>query len=105
MICTITDTVLNVGIDDTPLVVQLGGGYTVISGGSFNGNSEEIPAGAIDGVNRVFTVAHVPNLKVFALMLNGLDLYPTDDFTLSSAVITFVQAPILGDKIQVTYTY
>lgn len=62
----------------------------------------EVPAGVIDGVNRVFTLAHPPNpalsLKDY---LNGLVQKPgtpPGDFVLVGLTITYNVAPLAGTK-------
>lgn len=51
----------------------------------------EIPAGTVDGANRVFALAHVPVPSSLMLFKNGLLMAQgaTDDYTLSGATVTF----------------
>jgi len=69
----------------------------------------EIPAGAIDGTNRAFTLANTPNPATsLHLQLNGLGLQGGGvDFTLTGATIVFVPAaiPQSGDSITASYRY
>jgi hypothetical protein len=108
MILTFAFTKLGVSFDNPAMIINLGGGYNTFAPTvAINAQSSEVPSGAIDGVNRVFNVAHVPDSKIFALMLNGMDQIPgsSNDFTLTGSVITFHVAPIPTDEISVTYTY
>lgn len=57
----------------------------------------EIPAGAIDGSNTVFTLANTPATGSLQLFLNGM--YQTggaEDYTLAGLTITFVNPPLTG---------
>ncbi len=69
-------------------------------------SDDETPAGAIDGVNKVFTWANAPNpassLQVF---LNGVKQAPGGDFTLAGAVMTMGIAPPVGTTINGNYRY
>lgn len=69
---------------------------------------EETPAGAIDGVNTVFTLAHSPSpAKSLALFYNGLIQKSSGgDFTLSPGnTITFVSAPTAGSTLLCWYRF
>jgi len=62
----------------------------------------EIPSGAIDGVNAVFTTAAA--YTGLAVYLNGLRQTLTTDYTHTTATtFTFAVAPIVGDTIRVDY--
>lgn len=65
--------------------------------------ADEIPSGAINGSNTVFTLVGIPSGGVM-VFLRGLLQIPTTDYSLSSSVITFVIAPLTGDSISCTYT-
>lgn len=76
----------------------------------------EIPAGAIDGINVTFTLDHTPVDQIM-LYLNGQYLAPSDnvtlegdnvtggDYTISTTTITLAAAPIVGDKLLANYQY
>lgn len=87
---------------------KLGGGRV---GGGFNYMAMDIhivddqtPTGTIDGVNTTFTIGNAPNpiasLKVY---INGMRMNLTEDYTFSANTITFLVAPVAGDKIKVDY--
>jgi len=59
----------------------------------------EVPQGAIDGTNRVFTLQYAPDPpQSLLLVLNGVVQRPGADFTLSGNVITYVYPPQPGDS-------
>ena len=63
-----------------------GGGYTYA----------EVPAGALDGVNTVFVLAHTPTAPaVMNVVLNGASQWQdlAGDYTVSGATITFNSPP------------
>jgi hypothetical protein len=69
---------------------------------------EETPAGAINGVNTAFSLAHTPNPAAsLLLVLNGLVLKQGLDYSLSGAAITFSSAalPQQGDTLLAFYRY
>lgn len=58
----------------------------------------EVPGGAMDGTNAVFTVAQAPQPAAsLNLYRNGIALSPGVDYTFSGVTITFVSAPHPGD--------
>jgi hypothetical protein len=65
----------------------------------------ETPAGTINGVNAVFTLANVPDSTNFVLVyLNGA--FQTDagvDYTRVTSTITFVAAPPTSSILRVLY--
>ena len=67
--------------------------------------TREIPAGLIDGINAVFTLANTPVVGTEMIFLNGIlqDVGVGNDYTIVGATITFASAPVVGDKIRVTY--
>jgi hypothetical protein len=68
----------------------------------------EVPVGAINGVNTIFTLASIPNPALsLQLFKNGTLLKPGTDYTLSGAMVTFVPVslPKTGDVIQAFYRY
>lgn len=66
----------------------------------------EVPVGALDGVNKIFTLAHAPNPSA-SLMLheNGLLMASPVDFSLVGSAITFVIAPPLQSILVASYRY
>lgn len=77
--------------------------YTETSGGEV---SNETPAGVIDGTNKTFTFANTPNpatsLEVY---LNGMYMTPDVDYTLTDDTIVFVEAPVVGSVLIVSYKF
>ena len=69
-------------------------------------SDSETPAGAIDGVNKVFTWANTPNptssLQVF---LNGVKQSAGADFALAGAVMTMSAAPPVGSTLNGSYRH
>lgn len=65
----------------------------------------ETPSGLVNGSNTAFTLASTPVSGTEQVFLNGLLLDPGagNDYTISSASITFLAAPVADDKIRVTY--
>lgn len=68
---------------------------------------DETPAGAIDGVNTVFTLARAPSPAASLLLyLNGIVQRPAGaDYTLAGNSITFNAAPQIGDNLEAWYRY
>lgn len=78
--------------------IEGGGGPTV------NFSDKEIPSGTIDGVNTTFTLANIPSPSAsLELFLNGVN--QNGNFSLSSATITYVVAPSVGDVHVSWYRY
>lgn len=67
----------------------------------------ERPSGAVDGVNKVFTLVHVPTPPdSLVLSNNGLiQVGEGNDFTLLVNVITFAVAPVAGAAVLASYRY
>jgi hypothetical protein len=69
---------------------------------------DETPSGTVNGSNVTFTLAHTPNPSAsLQLFVNGQLMTPgaTEDFTLSTATITFATAPDTGSNIRAWYRY
>lgn len=72
------------------------------SGGSGGGGgsvtwASEAPAGAINGVNTVYTLSFTPfDAATLEMYINGVFQSPGLDFTLVGAVVTFTSAPATG---------
>ncbi len=65
----------------------------------------ETPAGT-SPLSTVYTLAHAPNPSAsLMLYVNGVLQIPSTDFTLSSATITFTNAPDVNDIIRAFYRY
>lgn len=65
----------------------------------------ETPSGTINGTNVTFTLAHTPSSGKLALYQNGIRQKITSDFTLSTATITFTNAPQEGSILLADYYY
>ena len=65
----------------------------------------ETPSGLVNGSNVTYTLANTPVTGTEQLYLNGIQQEPGagNDYTISAAVITFLSAPVTGDKIRVSY--
>jgi hypothetical protein len=79
----------------------------VLQGKSHTHVWNEIPAGDLDGSNRIFTLVHAPNpAGSLLLFLNGiLQRAGGNDYTLASATVTFVSAPGTTDVLLAQYVY
>lgn len=76
------------------------GGYT-----ASNFVDKEIPSGSINGANATFTLANTPTSGSEHVYLNGQlqESGAGNDYTISGAVITYLSAPLTGEKIRVSY--
>ncbi len=65
----------------------------------------ETPTGTINGSNVTFTLANTPIAGSEEVYLNGLQQEPGagNDYTISTNTITYLTAPVSGDKIRVSY--
>lgn len=65
----------------------------------------EVPSGSINGSNVTFTLANTPTAGSEEVFLNGLlqSVGAGEDYTISSATITYLTAPLTGDKLVVSY--
>lgn len=70
---------------------------SVGSSGSAPNVFQNVPAGAIDGSNRVFKLSVSPTLLFF--YWNGVFQTPGFDFTINGATITMANAPQIGDTL------
>ena len=66
-------------------------------------NTWETPSGAVNGANTVYVAAQALVSGRYIAFRNGVAQEPTDDFTLSSATLTFASAPKTGDKIRIMH--
>lgn len=89
------------------------GGADPGSGGGSGGTPaalglvRETPSGAVDGVNRAFTLSHAPvPLVSLSVFRNGVLQRSGDsnDYTLSGRFVNFNAAPVIGDVIITTYS-
>lgn len=66
---------------------------------------KEIPSGDIDGVNSTYILSNTPVVGSEHVYLNGLlqESGGGNDYTISGLTITFLIAPLAGEKLRVTY--
>jgi hypothetical protein len=65
---------------------------------------DEIPSGAINGSNTVFTLAETPvENEAVDVFLDGLKQIPGTDYSVSGVTITFTTAPAVGQTLRVDY--
>lgn len=91
-------------LEERPLGGSGGGGGVSKLALDYHFIDDETPSGTVDGVNKTFTLANKPNppasLKVYA---DGQRLNVTEDYTLSSKTITFIEAPVSNTILKVDY--
>lgn len=65
----------------------------------------ETPSGSVNGSNTAFTLANTPIAGSEHVYLNGILQEPGagNDYTISGSTITYLSAPLTGDKLRVTY--
>ncbi len=76
-----------------------------VGGGTPTFHTRETPTGAVNGSNTSYTLATTPTAGSEEVYLNGLLQEPGagNDYTISGGTITYLAAPISGDKIRVNY--
>lgn len=67
----------------------------------------ETPSGSVNGSNTTYTLANTPTAGTEEVFLNGILQEPGagNDYTISGGTITYLSAPLTGDKIRVSYRY
>ena len=63
----------------------------------------EVPSGTVNSSNDTFTLANTPETNTLQLFRNGLLQKETEDYTLSTATITFVTPPTTGSILLASY--
>ncbi len=98
---------LRVNADNTVTLLDAAGFRTAIGATGGTEVKRETPTGTVNGSNMDFTLANTPNSGTEEVFLNGLlqDSGGSNDYTIAGAVISFVIAPVSGDKIRVNYTF
>lgn len=91
---------------DTDYIDLTDGGATTLHthAGTHTHVDSEVPSGTVNGSNVTFTLAATPAAGSLHLYQNGVRLKATDDYSLATATITFVTAPLTGDKLLADYT-
>jgi len=74
---------------------------STVTGTVMQGYHDEIPVGAIDNVNTLYTINFPPVL--LDLKINGLSATPTTDYTVSGNTITLTSAMPVGTLIRALY--
>ena len=66
---------------------------------------QEIPTGTVNGTNKVFNLSKTPHsTKAVIVLLNSQVQYQVSNYTVDSGgVVTFVEAPVLGQEPYVFY--
>ena len=66
---------------------------------------KEIPSGSINGSNTTFTLANTPTAGSEHGYLNGIlqESGSGNDYTISGSVITYLVAPLTGEKLRISY--
>jgi hypothetical protein len=97
----ITSDNLNIKLDGTSLSVGTNG--LKVNPAKFI--VRETPSGTIDGANTAFTLANTPIAGTEQVYLNGLLQEPGggNDYTISAGTITYLTAPVSGDRLRVSY--
>lgn len=69
--------------------------------------TRETPSGAVDSSNTTYTLANTPTAGSEMVYLNGILQEPGagNDYTISAGTITYLTAPVTGDRIRVSYRY
>lgn len=70
---------------------------------AINLSCEEVPTGAMNGVNVVFTLVSVPVTNSLIVTLNGILQCPGVDYALTTNSIAFAVAPKTADWLQAWY--
>lgn len=67
----------------------------------------ETPSGSVNGSNTSFTLANTPASGMEEVYLNGILQEPGagNDYTISTNTITYLTAPLTGDRLRVNYMY
>lgn len=67
--------------------------------------TRETPSGTVDGSNVTFTLANTPTAGSEEVFLNGLlqEAGAGNDYTISGATITYLSAPLTGEKLRANY--
>jgi hypothetical protein len=97
-------------ISTNALRVKPGGiGETQLGAGTYlrkvDNIIRETPSGSINGSNTTFTLANTPVSGSEAVFLNGILQEPGagNDYTISGGTITYLTAPLTGDRLRVNY--
>lgn len=76
-----------------------------VSGSLVNFADEEVPSGAMNSINPIFTLVNTPITGSLKLYLRGKRLLNGSDYTLSGLTITMIDIPDSGDSLIADYRY
>ena len=81
--------------------------YSRITGETLQFSDNEIPSGTVDGANLTFTLLWKPIFETMQILLNGVILKPTTDYTVSGKTLTVDagSVPLPGDQFIVSYRF
>lgn len=65
----------------------------------------EIPQGAVDGVNTIFTLSETPDPTKIEVYRDGQLIYNDVDYTLTNRQLDFVEPPLAGSQIPLSVNY
>lgn len=67
--------------------------------------TRETPTGLVNGTNTSFALANTPASGTESVFLNGILQEPGsgNDYTISGSTITYLTAPVVGDRVRVSY--
>lgn len=67
----------------------------------------ETPSGSVNGSNTSFTLANIPAFGTEQVYLNGILQEPGsgNDYTISTNTLTYLTAPLTGDRLRVSYLF
>lgn len=96
--------------------VEISGDLNLTAGSTYKINGatilaafadNEVPAGAVDGGNAMFTLANTPALGSVVVFQNGMLQKPGvgNDYTISGSTLTFVLAPQTGAQLLANYRF
>lgn len=105
------------GSSDTGFTVALASAFTTrmtdaetaisnLTSGAFSMSASykrETPSGSINGTNTDFTLSATPIAGTVEVFLNGLLQEVSDDYTISGTTVSFISAPVSGDKVKVKF--
>jgi hypothetical protein len=111
----ITVVAAGIGVNIDSATMQISGNLVGVKAGVYapagtylsaaNIVTRETPTGAVNGSNVTFTLANTPTAGTEEVFLNGILQEPGagNDYTISGATITYLAAPLTGDRLRVNY--
>jgi len=105
----ITVVAAGIGVNIDASTMQISTNLLGVKTGTYLGSTNivtrETPTGLVNGSNVTFTLAATPTAGTEEVFLNGLLQEPGagNDYTIASATITMLAAPLTGDRLRVNY--